>query len=205
MIKSMMYGGLFVFAVIVTAVFATACSSGPKPQPPATVIANELDGAPDWVVKGCSAYWGDKKERKICGVGSMGGTRNASLARTTAISRGRTEIARSLEVTVKGMVKDYAATTTGGEEFGIAAADEQHVVDVTKQITDMTLAGTQMIDSWISGSGTFYALVVLDVEQFKDTVNKMKNLSNAVREHIVKNAEKAFDELDKEIDKERNK
>jgi len=35
---------------------------------------------------------------------------------------------------------------------------------VSKQITDTTLSGTRLEDTWISNAGHFWALVVLDTE-----------------------------------------
>jgi len=166
-----------------------------------TVMKNEFNGAPDWVTKGCSSYIKDSKN--ICGVGSMGGTRNPSIARTTSIARARTEMARVLQTKVTAMLKDYQSTTTGGEYFGKSASDEQHVVDVSKQITDMTLSGTEHKDSWISGNGTYYALVILSVEKFKDVVNNMNKLPESVRKAVIERADKAFEELDTEIDKKK--
>jgi len=182
-------------------VWASGCASVPKT--PEDAVKGELTDAPEWVRKGCDAWWGEKKERRICGVGAAGSTRNAALARTGAIARGRTEIARSLGVRVEALMKDYQATTTGGEAFGTAAADDQHLVDVGKQITDMSLAGTTLVDSWISSSGTFYALVALDVEGFKDAVSKMQNLSESVRSAVIQRADKAFEDLDREIERRR--
>ena len=149
------------------------------------------------MTKGCSAYWGDKASDKICGVGSMGGTRNISLARTQAVNRGRNEIASSLKVVVKRLVKDYQATVTGGENYGTASADEQYVSDTSKQITDQTLNGTEATEIWVSNSGTVYALVVMDTEKFGKAVSSMNNLDQKVREYVENNAQKAFDELDK--------
>ncbi len=183
---------------ICAAGIALGCAKEPDASTPAGAMHGEFAGAPDWVIRGCSTYWGDEASKQICGVGSAGGTRNVSLARTTAIGRGRTEIARTLQVKVRAMLKDYAATTTGGEEFGTAANDEQHIVDVSKQITDLSLSGTEMTDSWISQNGTFYALVSLDVEKFSDSVNRMNQLSERVREAVVERADQAFAELDEE-------
>lgn len=176
-----------------------ACST--TPTPPKDAIENELADAPDWVRKGCSTYWEKGEERRICGVGAMGGTRNAALARTGAMTRARTEIARSLQTQVEAMLKDYQSTTTGGEAFGAAANDEQHVEDVSRQITEMTLSGTEMVDSWISKSGTFYALVSLDVATFQQAVSQMEQLSESVRRAVIDRAERAFDDLDYQLDR----
>jgi len=119
----------------------------------------------------------------------MGGTRNVALARSTAIARARTEISRTLTVQVEAMIKDYQSTTTGGAEFGAAANDEQHITDVSRQITDHSLAGTELVDSWISERGTFYALVALDAERFKDAISQMRQLSEGVRPAAIEDRE----------------
>ncbi|HLV60265.1 MAG TPA: LPP20 family lipoprotein [Fredinandcohnia sp.] len=188
---------------LVVAVGAAALIAGcsTTPEPPGEAIDSELADAPEWVRRGCSNYWKEDAPRRICGVGAMGGTRNAALARTGAMTRARTEIARSLQVQVEAMLRDYQATTTGGEEFGLAANDEQHVEDVSRQITEMSLSGTELVDSWISRNGTFYALVALDVESFRQTVSKMEQLSEAVRRAIIERAEKAFDDLDHQLER----
>lgn len=186
---------LFAIAVSVTACLGCAAT---KPKPPATVVHEELAGAPCWVTRGGGCYFKEAERAKyVCGVGSVGGTRNVGLAREGAMGRARTEIARSLAVRVTSMLKDYQTTTTGGAEFGTSAADEQHIADVSKQITDMTLSGTEIVDSWTSNTGTYYALCRLNVDGFKDTVRRMSSLSESVRQAIVDRADKAFEELDR--------
>jgi len=177
------------------AIGAFACASDGTNN---SAIANELAGAPEWVIQGCGGFSGEAKPTKLCGVGSFSGSRNITLARTAAMARGRTEIARSLGLKVRSMLKDYQATTTGGAEFGAAANDEQHVVDVSKQITDMSLTGTEIQDTWISNSGTYYTLMVLDVQRFEDSVGQMTQLSETLRKAITERAGEAFSELDGE-------
>jgi hypothetical protein len=185
-------------ALICTVVIASALSfaCGSTSGPEAGFQSEELMDAPIWVTQGCSAFWGDEDGARVCGVGSMGGTRNVALARTTAIGRARVEIARSLQTKVKGMLKDYSSTTTGGEEFGIAAADEQYIEDVSKQITEMTLNGTTQQDMWISPGDTLYVLVALDVESFNDSMSQMSNLSESIRKAVQARSEIAFQELE---------
>ena len=122
-----------VFAVAITLILA---SCGSAQTETGKVMQNELHNAPKWVLGGAST------SEQICGVGSAAGSRNASMMRTSAMGRGRTEIARMLGVKVQAMLKDYQSTKTGGEEFGTAANDEQHIVDVAKQITNTTLSDT---------------------------------------------------------------
>jgi hypothetical protein len=177
----------FIFLMVLAACGSTDKKTG-------DVVRNELDGAPKWVLGSSSTA------KEICGVGSAAGSRNVSVMRTTAMGRGRTEIARMLELKVQSMLKDYQSTTTGGEEFGTAANDEQHIVDVAKQITDTTLSGTEQKESWISDAGTLYVLMCADIEKFKNSVNSMSQLSESVRKAVTERADKAFDELSKEIE-----
>ncbi len=190
---------LISIAVFVSSgIILNGCVSTPvTPSAIDTVMKNEFIGAPDWVTKDCASYIKDNK--KICGVGSIGGTRNPSLARTTAVARARTEIARTLQTRVIAMLKDYQATTSGGEYFGKYASDEQHVVDVSKQITDMTISGTEQKETWVSKNGIYYVLVILNVEKFKNIVQNMHSLPESVRKAVVQRADKAFGELDREI------
>ena len=125
---------LLTIALMTAALILVGCGGPPTTG---TAMEKELEGAPDWVIDG---HGGDND--KVYGVGSVNGTRNVGLARSAAQGRGRTAIARSMEVIVKSMLKDYQASATGGEEFMLAASDEQYIEDTSKQITDMTLSGT---------------------------------------------------------------
>ncbi|MBO4698907.1 LPP20 family lipoprotein [bacterium] len=183
--------------VFVAALIMVACgSSNKKENTPKNAMAAEFEGAPKWVMIG-----GSGSSQEICTVGSTGGTRNPSLAKNAAVGKGRDELSRMLNVKVQSMLKSYMSTTTGGEEYGTAANDEQHIVDVSKQITDQTLSGTEQKDAWISNSGTFYALVCMDVNKFSGAIQNMGQLSENIRKAVVERAEKAFDELAKEIEK----
>jgi len=175
------------------------CATTPPPPPPAPPVAavnplkQDMVGAPAWVKKGCGAFFGEKK-KLVCGVGAIGGMTNPGLARSAAEGRGRTEIARSLKVRCKSMLKDYQAAVQGGP--GNKLNNEQYITDTSKQVTDMTLSGTRLEDSWVSDSGSFYALMVLDVDAFRDQVKNMNQLDEQVRQAIVQRAEQSFAELD---------
>ncbi|HNW83587.1 MAG TPA: LPP20 family lipoprotein [bacterium] len=181
--------------VFVASILVSGCGSSEEKKNTGSAVKNELEGAPDWVMGN------ENTSKQICGVGSAAGTRNASLARTAAMGRGRTEIARTLQVQVKSMLKDYQSTTTGGEAFGQAANDEQHIEDVSKQITDTTLTGSELRKTWISNPGTLYVLMCIDLQKFKDALSNMTQLNEQVRAAVVERADKAFEALDKETAK----
>ena len=192
---------------IALSIGVVACGGGNPAQAPApsgNAAMDDFNAAPTWVRQSCKSYWGDAGKGRICAVGSMGGSGNIGLLRSGATGRARTEIARSLQTKVTALLKDYQRTVTGGENFGTAAADEQLVQDTSKQLTDTTLSGTEQVDSWVGPkSGTMYVLVQLNTEAFSDAIGKMKNLDAKTREYVVKNSQKAFDDLQSELDKAR--
>jgi hypothetical protein len=190
---------------IVYSLGSFACASEPEMSPEQRLgpMAGELANAPDWVTRGCSSYWGDDEQPSmLCGVGMAGGSRNHAIMVSAAQGRGRTAIARSLDLHVKAMLKDYQATTTGGEEYGTNAADEQHIVDVSKQLTDIELVGVEQRDMWISPSGQVYVLMVYDSEKFSTAVSSMKNLSENIRKAVIERADANFRELDEDLEKD---
>src|SRR5690606_7740636 len=93
-----------------------------------------LEGAPVWVKQDCRDHF--KDEPVICGVGSVSGVDSPSLARNTAMARGRTEISRYLSIEVKSIIRDYQATKGG--------KTEQEIEDESHQISEMTLSGSRM-------------------------------------------------------------
>lgn len=162
-------------------------------QKPKEQLNAEMKGLPKWALGKCQEHL--KNKDALCASGSVQGMSNVNLARSAAEGRARTELARTLQVRVKAMLKDYQAATTGGPDN--QTASEQHIEDVSKQITDMTLSGTRLEDTWVNEeTGTFWALVVLDADSFKDSLGKVNTLDERMRAHIVQRADRAFRELD---------
>jgi hypothetical protein len=173
---------------------AAACGSA-GPEDPGSAIAGELDGAPSWVGQGCDTAFEGRKV--VCGVGSAGGSRSISILRTGAMARGRTEIARTLNVRVKAMIKDYQSTSTAGELFSKSANDEQLIEDVSKQVTDRTLVGTVLEKTWVSKRGTYFALMSLDLGSFLQGLQSLDGIDAKLRDAIETRAARAFEELER--------
>jgi hypothetical protein len=167
---------------------ALACGGEPTPK---TALQAEMAGLPKWALGNCREGLSDPN--MLCGSGSVQGMSNLGLARSAAEGRARTELARTLQVRVKAMLKDYQAATQGG--VANDTASEQHVEDVSKQITDLSLAGTRVENTFVSDTGTFWALVVLDSNAFKSALND-EHLDSATRQAIVERADRSFAELD---------
>jgi ribosomal protein S20 len=183
-------------ATVLAAIIATAGCAGREPSSPEDVMPNEFEGAPNWVIQGCSAYWGDDGGARICGVGDAKVGRSMSVARTKATARARTEISRTLETKVKNMVKDFQEQVTDGESEMTAEQFSSTTVSLSKS----TLNGTSVQDSWISKSDQLYMLVALDVEAFNNSVREMDEMSDRLRSFIESRARKSFAELDEEME-----
>ena len=159
-------------------------------------LPNDFAGAPEWVLQGCSAYWGDDGGARICGVGDAKIGSSMSIARTKATSRARAEISRTLESKVKNMIKDFQEQVTDGESEMTAEQFSSTTVTLSKS----TLNGTSVQDSWISGSNQLYMLVALDVEAFNNSVKQMDEMSDQLRQFIESRSRKSFAELDEEME-----
>ncbi|HEX9576123.1 MAG TPA: hypothetical protein VF993_00110 [Myxococcales bacterium] len=181
-----------IIGMAVAAALVACGGGGDKPQ-----MSNQVLHAngPDWVNRGSGAYGGEKG-RVFYGVGIASGIRNAAMRRSTSDSRARSEISKTLDTYVSVLNKDYMASTTAGDMS--ASSEEQHVEQALKTYSNMELSGVSIIDHWIDTDGTEYSLAQLDMESFKNNMDKMKELNAKVRDAVRANADKAFDELNAE-------
>ena len=179
----------------VAVVAMVACGADNKPQ-----MSNQVEHAngPDWVNRGSGAFGGEKG-KVFYGVGIASGIKNRAMRRSTGDSRARAEIAKTLDTYVSVLNKDYMASTTAGDMS--ASSEEQHVQQALKTYSQMELSGALIVDHFIDNDGTEYSLAQLDMQQFKDNLDKMKELNAKVRDAVRANADKAFDELSSEENK----
>ncbi|MBI5682840.1 MAG: LPP20 family lipoprotein [Deltaproteobacteria bacterium] len=150
--------------------------------------------APKWVVNGSGAFGGERG-KVFYGIGSAVGIKNASLMRTAADNRARNEIAKVFQFYTASLMKDYAASTMAGDVK--VTAEEQHVEQAIKTVTAMTFSGVEVVDHWQHpATGELYSLARLDLETFKNNLERVKELDAKVRDYIRKNAEKLHQELE---------
>src|SRR5438067_8677467 len=108
------------------------------------------------------------------------------MRRSTSDSRARAEISKILDTYVSVLNKDYMASTTAGDMS--QSSEEQHVQQALKTYSQMELSGVQIIDHWVDTDGTEYALAALEMDSFKNNLDKMKELNAAVRDTVRANA-----------------
>jgi hypothetical protein len=158
-------------------------------------------GEPKWVIRGSGAFQEDGK-RVFYGVGMVSGIANRALARTTSENRARAELGKIFRTYSASLMKDYMASTTAGAME--ASSEEQHVEQAIKTFSQVTLSGVMMVDHWVDPSdGTVFSLARLDLDAFAGALDSMKQLDARTRDFVRANAQKSFDALDKEEDRQR--
>jgi len=179
-----------------------------KPRAFSIVIVSALvlilaacSGTPKWVSKG-GGDMSEKDSKAFYGVGAVTGIRNEPLAKETADNRARADLAKYIDTYTAYLMRDYAASTTAGDFT--KSSEEQNVERAVKTFVSAHLSGVQVVDRWEkdekSGKVT-YALAKMDLASFKESVSQMKDLNEAARDFVRKNAERAFDRLQQEEDR----
>ncbi len=148
---------------------------------------SNLPDAPEWFLVQPQA------EDAIYGVG-MAKKQNPSLARNTAIARARDDVAGQVEVKVSNMLKDFMQESGVGEN----AQALEFTQSVSKQVTDISLQGCQVLEVYPGRDGTFYALVEYPLDALRQST-----LTEAQKEEALYNefkAQQGFEALQQEIE-----
>ena len=171
-------------------VIGTACGSTPA------LLQTTSSGAPAWVLKGSGAFNGDRG-KAFYGVGSAPKMHDVSIQRDRAGNRARRAILQIFKTYIGYMMKDYARSTTAGEEG--KEAYESDVVSVQKTVSMGDLNGAQIVDNWRDpADGTVYSLAVFDVQAVSEILSNKNELDAKLKDYVRANAAKAFDDLEKE-------
>jgi len=161
--------------------------------------------APMWVTEGSGAFENEGK-RIFYGIGSATGIQNYSLLRTTSENRARNEVAKIFEVYTASLMTDYVSSTTA-EDFD-SSSEEQHVEQAIKAVVAVTLSGVEIVDHWEHPTkGIIFSLARLDLDEFGQNLDRLKNINSKVKEYVKKNAEKLHEKLireEKKLKEERN-
>ena len=167
-------------------------------------------GSPEWVRKGHGAFEG-KDPNSFYAVGVAAPSPNQQVQSDMAKANGRAELARSQQVYVADLIKQFVREHRDffDEEY---ASSVQFYQQVGRQVTETTLIGSRMVDSWrdrygkMGRKGTLYVLMAVRADdEFFDAVRG--RYAALVREHqarlLKKEADAALEELDKELEKAR--
>lgn len=163
----------------------------------ATFALSACESAPKWVKTG---NYNDQDSKAFYGVGEVKGIRNEPLAWDVAENRARAQMVKVLSTYTAYLMRDYAASTTAGD-FN-KTAEEQNVEKATKTFASATLSGVRSVDRYQDEKkGIYYVVVKMDLEDVKDMLTQSKELNSQVRDFVRKNADRAFERLEKEEQK----
>ena len=194
-------GRVVVLLDLVVAAAITAGCGGPR-----AAVRSQAPflpkNAPPWVARGSGAF--NDGQRAFYGVGVVEGVRSVGLARDAAASRARNDLARTIEVFTRSLYKDYQSSL--GDVGAEAATDQQLIEQAIKEYTEATLSGVSIVAYWSDDrAGALYALAKLDFDAAEKQFDRLNKLSAEAQEYIRRNAERMFDELERERHREQPK
>jgi hypothetical protein len=128
------------------------------------------------------------------------GPAGMQFARNEAMASGRSELARMISLKVEDLTKNFTRQTGVVDNAVVDKVSEQ----VSKQVTKQTLAGSRANKLWVSPENNLHILMVLDPKVVKASVKEAVTTSYKNEEALWQQfqAERGYEELDKEIDQE---
>jgi len=127
----------------------------------------------------------DGTVHKELDVGAVRAAAETLAARDTAVARARSEIARSLEVTIESLVRLEAR---GDGEAALGA--------LAHQLSSTSLRGVRTEAVWRAADGETHALVALDLDRVQATLRSSPTLPARSRESLAERAAAAFAAMD---------
>ena len=81
-------------------------------------------------------------------------------------------------------------------DAGDGIHEEQDVEEISKEITEMTLVGVKVYDTYTSPDGGFWVMVFMDLDSFRQQIQGLDRYEEGMREAIVSGAEALVREVD---------
>lgn len=151
----------------------------------------QIKGAPDWVNEGTQML-NDKGGRLFHGVGQAPAMGDDSLQLSTADDRARAELARILSSYLDVASKDYTAAATSGG----TTTTQQSVSRDIENLSRVNLTGAKIIGRWRDKkSSVVYSIAELDMKQVKDTMEKVQEMNQGLRDYLSREGDTIFDRL----------
>ncbi|UCH62950.1 MAG: LPP20 family lipoprotein [Fidelibacterota bacterium] len=153
-----------------------------------TTEARESRDVPEWSLERPIA------EGIIYGVGQAK-KQNPSLAKTVAAQRARDEIAAAVKIKVESLVKDFMQESGVGEQAGALEFTQA----VSKGVTDATLNGAMIKETYIAKDGTYFVLVEYSLDEARQAAVESARQEEALWNEFK--AEQGFEDLERELSK----
>ena len=139
---------------------------------------------PPWVLKNTGVF-GAKGRWHIQGVG-------AGKQRTAAHERARDEVMKVVQVMVRELLKDYAATSTAADSEAGRATMEQSYAAILKEVARVS---PEMPEHWVHADGTVYALARFELTLLLEVMDRAGSVTPAIRDYIRRSADDFFADL----------
>ena len=153
-----------------------------------TTEARESRDMPQWALERPAV------EGIIYGVGQAR-KQNPSLAKTVAAQRAREEVAAAVKIKVESLVKDFMQESGVGER----AEALEFTQAVSKGVTDATLTGSMIKETFIAKDGTYFVLVEYSLDEARRAAIESARQEEALWNEFK--AEQGFEALERELDK----
>lgn len=184
-------------AMLACVVPTIGCASGNHATMPVST------NAPEWIDRP-NGLFDEGSSRVVYAVGIAADNPNPAARRNMAISRGRAELARTLQTVVQGLVKDYMSTNRDFYDMDTASSVEYYE-DISRQVTDEVLVGSRQERAYRDPiDNTLYVLMRLDFDDVVSSYRAQMNAAfarEAVRKRIKAQADSFEGELDKQLEK----
>jgi hypothetical protein len=152
------------------------------------------ESQPKWVKTGS---YKPEEAKAFYSMGEVMGIRNEPLAWDAAENRARAQMVKILSTYTASLMRDYAASTAGLDLK--KTAEEQHIEQATKTFAAATLNGVRPVDRYKDEKkGIYYVVVKMDLDNVKDMLMQSTELNAQMRDYVRKNADRAFERLEKE-------
>jgi hypothetical protein len=160
--------------------------------------------SPEWISRPSEAA-DEGTERALFAVGMADTNPNRSMQYTQARSRARTELARTVNVLVQSMVKDYMGSNRDYFESMDTASSTEYTQDISRQVTQQMISGAKQWDDYHDPiDKTYFVLYRMDLD---DVILSYADQMNAAfrrevtRKRIKVDADEFEADLDKQLDK----
>lgn len=153
-----------------------------------TTEARESRDMPEWSLNRPAM------EGMIYGVGQAK-KQNPSLAKNVAAQRARDEVAAAVNIRVESLVKDFMQESGVGER----AEALEFTQSVGKGVTDATLTGAMIKETYLAKDGTYFVLVEYSLDQARRAAIEAARQEEALWNEFK--ADQSFDALEEELAK----
>jgi hypothetical protein len=155
---------------------------------------------PAWVQK-CGAAFSFAEKQEFYGCGSAPVLDNNQFQLRSADERARTDLAKNLDRFSASLFKDFLDSPAVREKAALSeSGKEEFLASISRQVTEITLHGAQVLDRWRARDGTVYSILRVGFNEFEGAVRKQA-ASRAAELNLDPTT--AMDEVNRQLAKRR--